>query len=43
MLAKSNVADLVVILKSLPTVESVNALVNKIIDELKAAESKEGM
>uniref|UniRef100_A0A914D2P7 DZF domain-containing protein n=1 Tax=Acrobeloides nanus TaxID=290746 RepID=A0A914D2P7_9BILA len=41
MLAKSNIADLVVILKSLPTVESVNALGNKIVEDLKAAESKE--
>ena len=36
MLAKNNIADIVVILKSLPTVESVNALGQKIVQELKA-------
>lgn len=35
MLTKSNTADLVVILKSLPTPESVNALGQKIVQELK--------
>uniref|UniRef100_A0A914V6K6 DZF domain-containing protein n=1 Tax=Plectus sambesii TaxID=2011161 RepID=A0A914V6K6_9BILA len=41
MLTKSNVADLVVILRTLPTVEAVSALGNKIVEEIKAAEPKE--
>uniref|UniRef100_A0A915DXX9 DZF domain-containing protein n=1 Tax=Ditylenchus dipsaci TaxID=166011 RepID=A0A915DXX9_9BILA len=35
MVTKSNVADLVIILKSLPTIESVNALGQKIVQDLK--------
>jgi len=41
MLTKSNIADLVVILRTLPTVEAVSALGNKIVDDMKANEPNE--
>jgi interleukin enhancer-binding factor 2 len=41
MMTKSNVADLVVVLKTLPTVEAVNALGNRILEDIKASDPKE--
>lgn len=41
MVTKHNVADLVVVLKTLPTVEAVTALGTKIIEEIKSTEPRE--
>lgn len=41
MMTKSNVADLCVVLKTLPTLEAVNALGNKIVEDIKSSEPKE--
>ncbi|VDO78587.1 unnamed protein product [Soboliphyme baturini] len=41
MVTKHNVADIVVILKTLPTTEAANALGNRVVEDIKLAEPKE--
>lgn len=40
-MAKVNTADLVAILKTMPTVEAINTLGDKIVNDLKAEDKKE--